>query len=49
MFPLVCWNWICPEAIFVPIAFIATLSQQNLGVRNEGVWGREILELIGIF
>ena len=27
-----------PEAIFVPIALIATLSRRNLGIRNEGVF-----------
>ena len=38
-----------PEAIFVPIALTATLNQRNLGIRNEGVWGHGIFELIGIF
>lgn len=38
-----------PEAIFVPIALIATLSRRNLGIRNEGVWGHGIFEFIGIF
>ena len=38
-----------PEAIFVPIALIATLSWQNLGIRNDGVWGHGIFEFIGNF
>ena len=38
-----------PEAIFVPIALIATLSRRNLGIRYEGVWGHGIFEFIGIF
>ena len=31
-----------PEAIFVPLALIATLSRQNCGIRNKGVWGHGI-------
>ena len=38
-----------PEAIFVPIALIATLSWRNLAIRNEGVWGHGIFEIIGFF
>ena len=37
-----------PEAIFVPIALIATLSRRNLDIRNEGVWGHGIFEFIRI-
>ena len=38
-----------PEAIFVPIALIATLNRRNLDIRNEGVWGHGIFEFIRIF